>query len=158
MCAPGALCFAQRKLCITPPCTQQRQHPSTVKFHRERAFINSSHSSTGLPTEDLARACWNAISASQTGERSFARCQTRGTKGSAQIRHLHTKHKGVVSHKGTDEARFFGAGTEREAGGGQRTGPGREFSDLWSTRQRAVGFFSIPPFAESVSETNIDAT
>lgn len=40
------------KLCITPPCTQQRQHPQTVKFHRERAFINTSHSSTGLPTED----------------------------------------------------------------------------------------------------------
>lgn len=37
---------------ITPPCTQQRQHPQTVKFHRERAFINTSHSSTGLPTED----------------------------------------------------------------------------------------------------------
>lgn len=42
------------KLCITPPCTQQRQHPQTVKFHRERAFINTSHSSSGLPTEDYA--------------------------------------------------------------------------------------------------------
>lgn len=32
--------------------------------------------------------------------RGFCRCQTWGTKGSGQIRHLHTRHQGVISCKG----------------------------------------------------------
>lgn len=43
--------------------------------------------------------------------RGFYRCQTWGTKGSAQIRHLHTKHKGVMSHKETNEDELFAAAT-----------------------------------------------
>ena len=42
--------------------------------------------------------------------RGFYRCQTWGTKGSAQIRHLHTRHQGVLSHKETAKAELFGAG------------------------------------------------
>lgn len=120
--------------CKIPPGASFYQHQPLVYWTSDRG---------------LRRACWNAISASQTRERSFASCQTRGTKGSAEIRHLHTKHKGVMSHKGTDEAWFFGAGTEKDAAASwQLIEPGQEFSDLWSTRQPAVGFFSITLFAE----------
>lgn len=95
---PGALCFGQQTLhyssmhttkttssnCKIPPGASFYQHQPLVYWTSDRG---------------LRRACWNAISASQTSERSFARCQTWGTKGSAEIRHLHTKHKGVMSHK-----------------------------------------------------------
>lgn len=48
--------------------------------------------------------------------RGFCRCQTWGTKGSAQIRHLHTRHQGVVSCKGPGEVKLFDAGRGEEAG------------------------------------------
>lgn len=46
--------------------------------------------------------------------RSFYHCQTWGTKGSAQIRHLHTRHQGVMSHKEMYEAKLFDAGLLKE--------------------------------------------
>lgn len=69
--------------------------------------------------------------------RGFYRCQTWGTKGSAQIRHLHTRHQGVMSRKKTDEAELFGAGTvEGTVVTKAMTSllADQNLSDLWSTQ------------------------
>lgn len=43
--------------------------------------------------------------------RGFYHCQTWGTKGSVQIKHLHTRHQGVMSRKRMVKAELFS--TER---------------------------------------------
>lgn len=149
LCALSAQYASQSKTLHYPTVHTTKTTSSNCKIPPGASFYQHQPLVYWTSDRGLQRACRNAISASQTRERGFASCQTRGTKGSAEIRHLHTKHKGVTSHKGTEEARFFGAGTEKdEAASRQLTEPGQEFSDLWSTRLPAVGFFSITLFAE----------
>lgn len=78
-------------------CPLQRiKHPQTVKFHWE---IVLSTSATCLLDfrQRIMESCWNAISASQTSEGLLA-LPNMGNKGISMIRHLHTRHQGVMSH------------------------------------------------------------
>lgn len=97
--------------------------------------------------------------------RGFYRCQTWGTKGSAQIRHLHTKHKGVMSRKETHEAELL---VQEQRGGlyPRKLRPvdsslaDQDLSDPWSTQMPTVVFVIIVfvEHCEPISETNIDST
>jgi len=68
-------------------------------------FINTSHSSTGLPTEDYGELLECHLCFPDQARGTVAK--HGGTKGSAQIRHLHTRHQGVMSRKESGKAERF---------------------------------------------------
>lgn len=129
---------------------------SNCRIPERTCFINSSHLSTGLPTEDYGGAA-GMPSLLPGAPRGFGCCQTRGTKASAQIRHLHTKHRGVGGWVGGGSPRrreLRRVCLVQEALKSEPVGPahrrlaGRDLSDLRSMRvwvNIVTGFIEPPP-------------
>lgn len=108
-----AFCFGQKKkksLCVCFPLFHNPNNlPSlNCKIPPGACFINISHSSTGLPTEDYGELleCHLCLP-DQRGASTVAKHGEQ--RGSAQIRHLHTRHQGVMSCKENSGSRaLFG--------------------------------------------------
>lgn len=97
--------WTKKTLCVCFPLhTQNNFTFPNCKIPPRACFINISHSSTGLPTEDYGELleCHLCLP-DQRGASTIAKHGEQ--KGSAQIRHLHTRHQGVMSFKENSQSR-----------------------------------------------------
>lgn len=99
----SSLHFRLQKKCsecfFLPAPLQRIEHPQTVKFHRESVLSTPATRLLDF-RQRIMESCWNAISASQTSE-GLRPLPNTGNKGISVIRHLHTRHQGVMSRKET---------------------------------------------------------
>lgn len=150
---------------MQPPNTPKTTS-SNCKIPPSACFINTSHLSTGLPTEDYGELleCHLCFPEHRGG---FYCCQTWGTKESAQIRHLHTKHGGTGEGEGGGggppirkelrRALWCGNAEVRNSQALSRLAD-QDLSDLGSTRVWVnIIILFMEPY-ELISETNIDST
>lgn len=130
--------------CAFPPCTQQRQHPQTVKFHWERALSTPATRLLDF-RQRIMESCWNAISASQTREGASTVAKHGEQKDQLRLDTCIPNTRGWCPiRKQMKPSRLVQE--QRKGQRSQKLGPvdsllaNQELLDLWSTRLPAVGF------------------